>query len=120
MGFIMLLTQWICLLITTHDTKNNVQNKKVESLVIWIIPVTSLVASGTTLAGGMVHENVIKIVIYLLLGLSSVIIGNYMPKCRQNRTIGVKTTWTIKNEDNWSKTHRFTGKLWAAGGMVIL
>ncbi|MFQ9701380.1 MAG: SdpI family protein [Enterocloster clostridioformis] len=30
--------------------------------------------------------------------------GNYLPKCRQNYTMGIKLPWTLADEDNWNRT----------------
>jgi uncharacterized membrane protein len=34
--------------------------------------------------------------------------------------MGIKLPWTLNNEENWNKTHRLAGKVWVAGGIVIL
>ena len=56
----------------------------------------------------------------LLLGVIFIVIGNYLPKCRQNYTVGIKVPWTLASEANWDATHRMAGKLWVAGGVLIL
>ena len=43
-----------------------------------------------------------------------------MPKCVQNRTIGIKIKWTLSNEDNWNQTHRFGGRAYFIGGILLL
>lgn len=52
------------------------------------------------------------------LGVLFVWIGNYLPKLRRNSTLGVKVSWTLGNEENWNRTHRFAGKLWVGGGLI--
>ena len=49
-----------------------------------------------------------------------VIIGNYLPKCKQNYTIGIRIKWTLENEENWNATHRIVGKLWVIGGILLI
>ena len=56
----------------------------------------------------------------VFMGLLFAVIGNYMPKCKQNYTIGIKIPWTLNNEENWNKTHRFAGWLWTAGGIIMM
>lgn len=56
----------------------------------------------------------------LFMGVLFIIIGNLLPKMRQSTTMGIKLPWTLHSEENWNKTHRFSGKLWVAGGIVIL
>ena len=48
------------------------------------------------------------------------IIGNYLPKVKQNNTIGIRVVWTLQDEENWSATHRFSGKLWVASGVLCM
>ena len=45
---ILLAVHWICLFFTAKDLKNNEQNPKVFSMVLWIIPCISLIVCGST------------------------------------------------------------------------
>ena len=56
----------------------------------------------------------------VLLGVLFLIMGNYFPKMKRNYTMGIRVPWTVSNEENWVKTHRFGGKVWVAGGLVML
>ena len=56
----------------------------------------------------------------ILLGVLFIFAGNYLPKSRQNYTVGIRIPWTLDNEENWNKTHRLAGYLWVAGGIVML
>ena len=56
----------------------------------------------------------------LLLGLLFIIIGNFLPKARQNYTIGIKIPWTLANEENWNRTHRLAGYLWMICGILMV
>ena len=53
------------------------------------------------------------------IGILFVIIGNYMPKCKQNYTFGIKTPWTLESEEVWNKTHRFSGPVWVVCGIAM-
>lgn len=57
--------------------------------------------------------------IMFLTGILFAIIGNYLPKFKPNYTTGIKTPWTLDNENVWRKTHRFAGPLWVVGGITI-
>jgi len=117
---IILAAHWLCLFITSFDKKNKRQNKKVFSLIFFIMPFVSLFSSFTVYAFAFGMEFDMIAVMLIVIGLLFVIIGNYMPKCRQNSTIGIKLPWTLANEENWNATHRFGGKLWVIGGAVIM
>lgn len=54
------------------------------------------------------------------LGILFVLLGNYMSKIRQNYFIGVKTPWSLADEDNWNKTHRFASWCFVGAGLLTL
>ena len=117
---IMLALFWLCILITKLDKSNSNQNKKAMGMVFWLIPVMSIFVNGIIYFSAFGNKIKVSIWISLVLGLMFMLIGNYMPKCKQNYTLGVKIKWTLENEENWNATHRFTGKVWFFGGLVIM
>ena len=48
------------------------------------------------------------------------VLGNYLTKVKPNYFIGVRTPWTLENEDVWRLTHRFTGRLWMITSLIFL
>jgi uncharacterized membrane protein len=54
------------------------------------------------------------------LGLLFIILGNYMPKVKTNYFIGIRTPWTLANETVWARTHRFGGKVFFIGGIIMI
>ena len=32
---------------------------------------------------------------------------------------GMRTPWTLASDLSWNRTHRLTGRLWVAGGLVL-
>ena len=57
--------------------------------------------------------HLIPILMLLLLAA----LGNYMTAVKPNWFIGIRTPWTLENEEVWRKTHRFGGRLWFFGGL---
>src|SRR5690606_5776008 len=57
--------------------------------------------------------------IFSLIGLLFAGLGNYFKTIKPNYFIGIKTPWTLENEEVWKKTHLFGGKLWFIGGLLI-
>ena len=47
-------------------------------------------------------------------------LGNYMPKLKQNYTIGIKVPWTLNSEENWNMTHRMAGKVYVVAGVISI
>ena len=117
---IMLGVQWLCVLGTLADPKKANHPDKVLHLVFWIIPVLSVVLNAVTIAAALGKEVRMEVFMPILVGLILTIVGNYMPKCKQNYTIGIKIPWTLNSEENWNRTHRFAGWLWTFSGVGIM
>ena len=56
----------------------------------------------------------------LFLGIVFLAVGNYMPKTRQNYTIGIKIPWALNDTENWNKTHHFAGIIWIVCGVILI
>lgn len=57
---------------------------------------------------------------FALLGLLVALIGNYMNNIKPNYIAGIRLPWTLNDHDNWRKTHQLAGKLWFAGGVLLM
>lgn len=55
-----------------------------------------------------------------LLGVAMIILGNIMPKLRMNSVVGLRTVWSMKNETTWKKSQRFGGISFIVGGFIII
>ena len=117
---IMLAAQWLCVLGTAADPKKANHSDKVLHLVLWIIPVLSIILSAMTYMVALGHSVRVEVIMPLIIGLVFTIIGNYMPKCKQSYTVGIKIPWTLDSEENWNRTHRFAGRLWLVCGLGIM
>ena len=56
----------------------------------------------------------------VLVGALIALCGNVLPKFKPNYFAGIKTPWTLANENVWYLTHRFTGKIWFGGGILLM
>ena len=117
---LMLGMHWVCILASFVDPKSANYNQKSFLLVLWICPVINLLLNTLVYAAALEYPVSVQIIMPLFMGVLFLVIGNYLPKCKQSYTLGIKLPWTLHNEENWNKTHRFSGKVWVAGGIVIL
>lgn len=117
-SLLMLAVQWLCLWLTSKDPGNQGRNRKVQTLVLWIIPVVSNFSSYLMYALALGAEFSVDKLMIAPLGLLFAAIGNYLPKTKMNGTIGIKVPWAYSSEANWNATHRFAGKLWVIGGLI--
>ena len=117
---VLLAVLWVGAFVTAHDPKRQNISPKMFSLMLWIAPAISLVAAATVYPVNLGYELDITFISELLLSLMFIIIGNYLPKARQNYTIGIKIPWTLANEENWNRTHRLAGYLWMICGILMI
>jgi uncharacterized membrane protein len=54
-----------------------------------------------------------------VVGLLFAFIGNIMHSIKPNYFAGVRTPWTLEDDDTWRATHRLAGKLWFTGGIAL-
>lgn len=111
---------WICTLGTNADPKRKNHSEKMLTLVLWVCPLISLLCSTVIYTYAMGLDVDVVLIMCLVLGTMFIVVGNYLPKCKQNYTIGIKISWTLNDEENWNFTHRISGKIWVAGGVVII
>lgn len=118
--FFIFVTHWICVLVTAANPKNKNQSKKAIGLVFWICPIISLFANGIVYGTAFGIEFNMELLMPALFGVMFIVLGYYLPKFKQNYTLGIKVPWTLANEENWNKTHRLSGKLWIIGGLILM
>lgn len=59
-------------------------------------------------------------IVLIMIGLLFVFMGNLMPKVPKNFFVGIKTPWTLANEEVWRKTHRLGGLLFVLSGLILV
>ena len=106
---ILFLLHIFCIAATRFDPKNKNVSRKLIAVIIWIVPVISIVVNGAILLYAIGRTVNMGMMANLLCGILFLAIGNYLPKCRQNYSIGVRTPWALNDEENWNKTNRFAG-----------
>ena len=55
-----------------------------------------------------------------LIGLFFTYLGYILPSVKPNYFVGIRTPWTLEDDDTWRATHQLGSKLWLIGGMLIL
>ena len=117
---IMLATHWFCIFFTALDKGNKNRNQKIQSIVLWTVPLICNVSCCGIYALALGAEFSPVLWTMVPMGLLFVVIGNYMPKTKMNSTIGVKVPLTYTSDENWAATHRFAGKTWVIAGILMM
>ncbi len=74
---------------------------------------------GILTARGVLPEGaVMNGFVFMGCSLLFIYIGNYLPRVRQNFTMGVKTPWTLASREVWEKTQRASGRAFVALGVL--
>ena len=120
MPLIILAVHLLCIFVTSKDKGNQKQSQKVFRLMFWFCPILAVYTSGINYLIMEGKYSGIEEISIGLFGFLFLVIGNYLPKCKMNATIGIKIPWTYSSEENWNRTHRFGGKVWVACGFLIM
>jgi len=89
-----------------------------QKLQFWVMGLMSALCIFfiyTAVSGGNTNNNLL----FSVIGLFYMAIGNYMPTFKPNYFVGVRTPWTLENDTVWRKTHRLGGKMFVISGLLI-
>lgn len=62
----------------------------------------------------------IYIVLCAACGAGQIFIGNYLPKTKRGGPVGLRTTWSVKNDMTWAKSNRFAGVMMCVSGVITI
>lgn len=117
---LLLALHWICLFVECTSNSQKIYSRKLRYLVMFIVPAVSLmmmvICYGYALGAGFHVGRVVLPFVGALLAIT----GNYMPKIRRNPTMGIRVPWTLDDDENWYKTHRFAAPVWVVGGLLLI
>lgn len=77
-----------CAVVTRADPKKQNISEKLMNIVLWICPVVSLYVSAIVYSYALGYAINAARAGTFLVGILFVVIGNYLPKCRQSYTVG--------------------------------
>jgi len=101
--------------------RDNLRRSAAAYGVGWIA-VTALMAAiqGFTIIRALGGEFNMARAVVMLLGVLFITIGNVLGKVRRNFSMGIRTRWTLADEEIWDKTHRFSGWVFVGGGFALI
>lgn len=110
----------LCAGLLEVDPKKRGMDGRLKSITRWVIPILSMFIQCVTISFALDSSINLTRFIPVLIGILFVLMGNYLPKCRQNYTMGIKLPWTLNSEENWDRTHRFGGKMFVISGLCMI
>ena len=109
--------------------KNDYPNRKPLQITMLIITIFFICVNfflfwtmqGEAVIGAkMEHMPHLGYLLILAFGLLFIAMGNFFPTITQNKTLGIKISWTLNNEQCWKLTHRFGGKVFVIAGFLLV
>ena len=81
--------------------------------ISWLSELTvyNVLPDGSSLVGVLVSGGI---------GILFILLGNYMPRIKQNYTFGCRTPWALADEHNWNRTQRMGGITFVVMGVALL
>ena len=113
------ITYFVFLIIPSIDPKQKLQNmgNKLNNLRMILTLFMSGLAVFTLYSVQQKNSN--PGFVFAIIGLLFAFLGNYFKTIKPNYFIGIRTPWTLENEEVWKKTHELGGKLWFVGGLLM-
>lgn len=106
---------------TLNDPRlKNKKNTVVLTISIYMVALLCNLLIPLTILKALNKPINISTIISIFIAILFIILGNYLPKCERNYTIGIRTPWTMHSDKIWNKTHRLAGKLFVIGGFIII
>ncbi|GAA3025961.1 SdpI family protein [Tetragenococcus solitarius] len=118
--FFLFVIQWLVFLLTKNDPKKKNISPKIFRVVLWLIPMISVLVYISTYMTALGYQVNIGLLINLLVGIVFIVLGNYLHKIKQNYTIGIRIPWTLNSKENWNRTNRLASWLFIGGGLLFV
>ncbi len=117
---IMLAVELLLFFVTTNDPKKRNIDGKLMGMILWIVPIVSLVTCFSCYAIALGVPVDVGMLVNFCIGVLFILLGNYMHRIKQNYTVGIKLPWTLNSEENWNRTHRMASWLFVLGGLLFI
>ena len=115
------LTYLLLLIIPKIDPKKRIdlmggKYYQIKFILVLIMSLLSMFIMHLTKNESISNPNLI----FALIGILIVMMGNYFKVIQPNFFLGIRTPWTLENKEVWKATHTFASKLWFTGGLLII
>jgi uncharacterized membrane protein len=115
------LTYLLLLIIPKIDPKKRIdimggKYYQIKFILVLLMSLLSLFILYLTKNQSISNPNLI----FALIGILIVVMGNYFKVIQPNYFLGIRTPWTLENKEVWKSTHTFASKLWFIGGLLII
>ena len=93
---------------------------KLYDLVRWSVVGLMVLVHTIILLAGLGHSINVGKIVQIAVAIMFILLGNQMGRVKHNYFVGIRTPWTLANEEVWRMTHRMAGPVFVAGGFLAL
>jgi uncharacterized membrane protein len=114
---------WGCMRVLPSIDPRGANYPKFEGAFEGIIIAVMLFLLGLhiiVLRAALGHAVAMERVMPVGIGALFIIVGILLPRAQPNWFVGIRTPWTLSSDRVWEKTHRFGGRVFVLGGVLIL
>lgn len=104
----------------TNRKASGIAGISTVSMLVLIFAWLLLRISRAAADGGAAVGSALDRLPFILMGLIFIVLGNIMPKTRRNGFIGFRISWSMYNDVTWRRTHRFSGYVMVAAGVLMI
>lgn len=110
------------------EKAETLSNIKVLNITTWVMALLFFVMNDITLyssySQAFPEKNLPEFdminAISIVMGITFIVMGNYIPKTRKNSTIGFRFPWTMYNDITWRKSNRFASIVMMIAGAISI
>ncbi|WP_211321996.1 SdpI family protein [Brockia lithotrophica] len=89
-------------------------------VIRWSFVFFMVVVYGIVMTSALGHAVDVGRWVEVVLSLIFVVTGNVMGQIKPNYFVGIRTPWTLADEEVWRRTHRLAARVWVFGGLICL
>ncbi len=116
-----ILLYLILLLVPVLDPKNRIESMGGKYFGLRVVVLSLISALSVIFLLSAIYPDFdFRAGLFPILAIFLMFLGNYLQAVKPNYFIGIRTPWTLNNEQNWQKTHRLGGRVYMLGGFILL
>ncbi len=109
----------VCFVLTKDPKRKNMPNILI-AITFFILPTIATLFTTIIIAYALDGPFNTLTIVFVAIGILFLVIGNYLPKVKMNYSMGIRTPWTLANEEVWNKTHRLGGFCFFLAGLFTI
>ncbi|MEM7083992.1 MAG: SdpI family protein [Pseudomonadota bacterium] len=117
-GLMTILVMKIVMVISPKGFRLDDSRRIVDLIQLILVALFCAIGVATLLAALGFQFDMAKVVL-IGTGLMLAATGNIMSKVRKNFFVGIRTPWTLADDEVWAQTHRFAGRTFFVGGVFV-